>query len=217
MKRLRFFINGSIILCLLSCNENRIKSEFKNGKLYEYEYFKNGQIRMSTPFLNDTIKDGIQKKFYQNGKTESEITWSNNRRIGETIDYYASGRAKLYKFYNFDSHLFYQREYDTVGKIIRENGEVFPLIIMNLDRFEADSTLSSDIYIVQPPKCEVTVKLFLLNTKDTIEVPFKRIGNFIRLNEKIPAINRFNKFALKQFAKDFDQNKQWEHTKVISL
>ncbi len=73
---------------------------YKNVKdsLWKYYSYYTGAIT-STEMYSKGVKQGMERKFYPNGKVSEEIEWSNNIKHGAWNQYFDDGTLKMKSFY----------------------------------------------------------------------------------------------------------------------
>lgn len=116
-------------------------------KVTSYIYYPTGRIQSITQ-LNDTIKDGTEILFWENGDTAGVHYYNNGLLDGdqrwfeknclisiaryksgipidEKYHYYINGVIGKYFFYNKDGILLYQAIFDEYGRFLRDSGRAF--------------------------------------------------------------------------------------------
>lgn len=209
--------NYLIILLLFffcSCKQSRKHTETINGTLYRYEYYENGIVKSKTPYI-DSVREGIQYLMYPNGELMQSVSWIDNNKIGETIDYWNNGKPKKFDFYNVKSELIYERTYDTSGKLVYENGEIEPVTFTKTNKFIEEHLLFCDVYKIQPPNTKVSLTFFLIKGRDTLPILVKD-EKIIHIRQKVRDIS-YDQFAVKMFVEDFDKLKKWDQMDILKL
>src|SRR5690606_1336582 len=97
---------------------------FKDGKKHglEKSYYKSGEA-MHIGLNHLGKQDSTWVWFYENGAIEEKSDWINGASHGETITYYKDGSLKAFHFYN-TGYLRYKREYDSIGNVLKEEGNI---------------------------------------------------------------------------------------------
>jgi hypothetical protein len=105
---------------LIGCDFNRSK----NGlDAIQREYYENGNLQSEGIYINDTVKngwyktyyetgeiqeeknyklgkkEGLQKTYFKNEKLERTVTFKNGIQEGEAVGYYENGKRKLQGFW----------------------------------------------------------------------------------------------------------------------
>jgi len=100
-------------------------------KIGIWTHFKNGKINTSIEYL--TSKNYIHKSYYENGKLDLVLNYSDGRQQGEqlryhdngqlqTVSYYNNGKASnKWKVFNRTGVLILERLFDDNGKLTDEN------------------------------------------------------------------------------------------------
>ncbi len=138
----------SAILCLAlssftllsSCN----RKENSEQKIF---YYENGKVK-AVKGMVDNVLNGPSSWFYENGKLEQSIMYINGEAEGHTYHFYESGALKArtlmkggktvgyaetfydhsvgmhqtIRVFNDSGNLIYIKQFDTSGKVIREDG-----------------------------------------------------------------------------------------------
>jgi len=167
-----------LLLLTIACGS----SQYANSKgcISKKEFYPNGNIKSEKCYINDSIQDGLQKEYYENGqlkaigickngvqdstwtwyyengKIEEKTTWRNNKLFGLRLQNYPNGTLNKYKFYDFQGDLAYLRMYNENGSLLKEEGN--PLVMVNISNDfnnQVGSRLESEIYVAVPPECQI--------------------------------------------------------------
>jgi len=141
-------ISTFILFLLISCDNSSTKtavnriidgkkngihiSESSNGILF-ISFYKDDKLNgvgieidksNGMPITLATYKDnnyqGSNYLFYPSGKIRGIREWEKGRKTKVGIDLFESQKTKSYKEYNEEGYVIYQRDYDSIGKVINE-------------------------------------------------------------------------------------------------
>lgn len=110
----------------------------------------------STYFIDSIVFERIDG---DGKKIKSVRTFRAGREVFENIDYYENGKVKKYRFVDEDEPLyFYERVYDTEGRVISAKGRPFFQGFINnntnSDTVKVGTDISYKIYFPNPPDCK---------------------------------------------------------------
>lgn len=170
---------NKIILILLFLSFIILSCETKNIVSKKPFFDSKGNYVGDSIFLNDLIDkitfadstyiiDSIVFKRYADYKKhiQSIYTFKGGKNIFENIEYYTNGNMRKYAFIDEDNEsYFYQRNYDTSGKLIDHIGEIFfqgYIEGINSETLEVkrNTTIKYNIFYPNPPDCvnEIYIK-----------------------------------------------------------
>ena len=163
MKNRFFYI--IIILVFSSCNnENNIKKEYyKSGALKSYYtfnkdgvkhgefkvYYSNGVVKEKGRYCNNKL-DSVHDSYYQNGKLKSFANCDNGNYIGDRAFYSEKYGITHYLYYDEDYKKRYICGYDSLHRIIKEEGRGIPLIQISDFKVKLDSLFYFTPIVVGP-------------------------------------------------------------------
>lgn len=166
----KIFFTIIIFQVFISCNSNEdfifkpiLNSE--NIKIGD-SIFSNGQIKKLV--FNDSFYfiDSIVFERYRNKNIKSFRTFKNGKKIFENIEYYSNGKINKYFFIDEDNNdIFYERDYNTLGKLENTKGEIFfqgyidDIINENTLEVKKGNILKLQIFYPNVPDCNV--KLYI--------------------------------------------------------
>lgn len=104
-------------------------------------------------------KTGKMTSYYPSGDIEYIASFIKNGNIGENIFYYEDGGLKSYECKDYNERLVYQRDYDSLGNVIRSDGFLIYYYGMNRDTISLVDSLYFEFEMGRPPHCDV--RLFI--------------------------------------------------------
>jgi antitoxin component YwqK of YwqJK toxin-antitoxin module len=99
--------------------------EYKNGKLNGecVWFYPNGKIKNKINYENG-LENGMAYYFYPTGVIECFRRWEMGKKVGYAVDYYDTiGITKAALEYNEDGDLVKRMTFDTLGRLIKTEGE----------------------------------------------------------------------------------------------
>jgi hypothetical protein len=136
-------------------NNGKLKSEttyrdsIRNGPLKEY--FFNGSLSHERYFKDDALNcDAVD--YNENGIISTKAFFWRDKNVGP-IYYYANGHLILYNERDYLGNICYVKKYDTVGKLIKEEGiAISPNIYSNIqgDTIERNHIVSFYCFYTEP-------------------------------------------------------------------
>jgi len=112
MKSLIFLTNLLVITLLSSCYNTSNDVPFKKTK-----YYKDGIIKSTQEFINDTVAHGSYIEYYKNKNIKCTVNFENNKKNGEGTWYYKNGRIEMKTNYLDDKQVGSTIYYDSMGNI----------------------------------------------------------------------------------------------------
>ena len=115
--------------------------------------YNNGNIQAKRTYLETNgslIEHGYGKLYFDNGVLEYFANYNKGKKTGSVTKYYQSGDIKEYWFYNLEGHALYAIQYDSLGKVTKEEGveQRFPQVII---KDEQDNKVSLKVYSADIP------------------------------------------------------------------
>lgn len=104
-------------------------------------------------------KTGKMTSYYPSGDIEYIASFIKGGNIGENIFYYEDGGLKSYECKDYNERLMYQRDYDSLGNVIRSDGFLIYYYGINRDTISLDDSLYFEFEMGRPPHCDV--RLFI--------------------------------------------------------
>ena len=83
-----------LIFLFWGCQQKKEIDYDENGMLIKRTYFDNGNIEQEGTYLNDTMRDGWRRGYYENGKLKYSSEYKKGVQNGWTIYYYENGHLK---------------------------------------------------------------------------------------------------------------------------
>lgn len=149
-------------------------------------------------------------------KLNQQLIGLTTKKIGQNSLYYENGKIKSYGFLNHQEELIYISDYDSLGKLVKEKGEITPpLIYLNTYKLQ-QGVLSADIFLIEPPNVQVLAEIFTISNRDTIQIPFSHVDNHLEVRLKFSKTPP-DELAVKAYVKDFNKLKKWDETQFVSL
>lgn len=113
----RAYIILSCTFCL-ACGEisNQDQKNLDNEK-YEITYYDNGKKKEIKHISQDSLLNGLYKRFYKNGQLEISINYHNGIRVGRLEEYYENGNLKVVENYT-------EGKLEGKAKTFHENGNI---------------------------------------------------------------------------------------------
>lgn len=181
---------------LLACDQK----ENKNG-VYKTVKWKNGNIQSEGYYVNDSIKEGLFKGYYQNGKLKYEANYHNNKPNGLTTQYFESGKKRSIATYKNGKR-------SGSGEGYYENGKIKWYQLSNRKgkaRFEIDFLEDGKIKSVKGnPVVDTTFNQKNFRVGDTLKISFTVA---IPSNSKVQ-FHIYGDMATKQNGNDLDINEK---------
>ncbi len=154
------------LICILSCtSENHGESIDKNITKtnenldtlnYKHkEYYENGNLKYIVD-IKDGKEHGWAKWYYSDKTLKGEVYYHNGVKIGIGRFFYPNNSIETYICYyaldtEFEGEVFYRADYSEQGEVIKEQGVVFPKIIMSSNEIKVNEPLWIEVYIARPP------------------------------------------------------------------
>jgi antitoxin component YwqK of YwqJK toxin-antitoxin module len=82
-------------------------------------FYKSGKEYCEIPYV-DSVTNGVEKNFYENGKLQFETTCTNGKVTGEKKWYYPSGALQMESYFTDDRENGVRKEYAENGKLQHE-------------------------------------------------------------------------------------------------
>jgi len=100
----------------------------KNGLMdkTQYKYYPNGKLEVKTDYVLGRI-EGIQYEYYDNGNFKCYGLFIGDTCVGGFSYFDTLGRLKKYLFSDSNGSTIYIRRYNTLGKVISEEGDSTPV------------------------------------------------------------------------------------------
>lgn len=203
-----YYPNGSIDSIVPRHNDTIngiIKRFYRNGTLKEerpykmgslegisYGYYQNGKIEYKISYQSNEL-NGLSIHYYPKGSIEMELNFLNGKQFGDTKSFYVNGNTEKYNCYDFENNNRYFIKYDSIGKIVHEEGTVLGQVFLDSD-FKFDSIprnteINLKISVAAPPGRKSTVCIKETGYKDSVMLPisqniasfkknFKKAGEF---------------------------------------
>lgn len=181
--RFLFFICLAISTLFFACNEKKVNSE----AVYHKTKWEDGSIKAEGYYINDTIKEGLFKRYYRNGKLEFEINYHGNKENGPYIkyfenekkqfvfnykdglksgvctEYFDNGKPKFFQVYK----VFHPYEHPSFGIDFLKNGEIKmvhgePVVdrLVNKDTLLVGDTLRIFFQVAVPDSSKVLLRFY---------------------------------------------------------
>ncbi len=133
----------------------------------------NGKVRTEQYFVNDSVKEGIFKKYYPTGQLEAEIEYHNNKANGQVVWYFENGRKKHVIPYRNDKR-------SGIGWGYYESGAIKWYQVYRLFNRIGDSGFEIDYSekgaiknILGAPVVDLLANRDTLNVGDTLKISFQ--------------------------------------------
>jgi hypothetical protein len=193
IKRIHFitYLITLFAIFISGCNTIKEKEGNQDGTIKRV-YYQNGKLKSEGVYLNDSIKNGWFKSYYedgtikssatflnglQNGKTvffykrgkmEQEVFWKNGKSYGNANYYFQNGKLDTYSCYDLFGEIMYVMKWDSLGNKIKEEG--LAISINRQINFPSDSVplgkeLTLNYTAAQPPNHTTFVKIKEINVK----------------------------------------------------
>ena len=99
---------------------------FKDGLLNGacYWFFSNGKLEQNVTYINGEA-EGHAYFFYKSGALKSRRLYLNGKPVGYAENYFDHSTGIIHSIFKFneDGRLVYKREFDSSGKVIKEEGK----------------------------------------------------------------------------------------------
>jgi len=165
--------NNNNIMRLYYPGTNNIKAEitFKDSITSTIRdgiaklYYPNGKIESLGYYVNDSL-NGVYKGFDENGIISLEASYWKNKKVGPS-KYYKNGYLQLYNEKDYSGGIYYVQKFDSKGNIIKEEGvSVSPVPYLDLDSNVVKSKTSVSLYFfyAEPDGYRNSLKAFINDT-----------------------------------------------------
>ena len=143
------FAGGSYFV--IHCLDQNSNSNFKIRR------YTNGKILWKMSYDLNGKRKGPYFKYFEDGSIMDIGTWNDDStRINERYQFHVNGKLFLYRFYNIIGEITYEREYDTIGKLVNERGGgFFSYLVLDSFKLHIGSTQHVKMYFATPPGCYV--------------------------------------------------------------
>lgn len=93
-----------------------------NGQFFRY--YPNGKVDQIVSYVKG-LPNGYVYEFYESGALKSTLIYKGGKQVGYAAEYYdhSLGMLKTIRVFSEDSKLRFIRQYDSSGKIIRQEGK----------------------------------------------------------------------------------------------
>ncbi|MEM9681414.1 MAG: hypothetical protein AAF901_13910 [Bacteroidota bacterium] len=142
--------------------DGSLKSEgkFVNDNPIEYhkEWYDNGQLKSKLFYLGNLHYMGYH--YYKNGHLMREANYNNGAYYGLFKEYYPNEKIYRYSCFDFGQKGVYSMEFDSLGRILLDEGVVFsPEFRTNypLDSIKLDSIFDLRITVAEPPSTKTII------------------------------------------------------------
>lgn len=166
-----------VYFLLLGCGDNK----GSNNIVPKITRWENGKIRTEEYYVNDSIKEGTFKRYYQTGQLEDEVEYHSNKVKGQVISYYENGKAKhvipyrngkpwgigwgyyengaikwyqVYRLFNHIGDAGFQIDYSEKGAIENVLGTAVVDLLANKDTLSIGDTLKISFQVALPKNSE---------------------------------------------------------------
>jgi len=189
MKKYIFIIAS---LLIYSCNNGKIVKEYyrdgslksetlivnglKNGTAKQY--YNNGQLFYICHYKNDTMF-GPYQEYAPSGKLKSSAFFWRDRPVGPIYYNFNDGSLELYNERDYDSAVYYIKKYDTLGKLIKEEGVcISPSIVENIknDSIKVNSNYNARFFYAEPNGYSNFIKAYYNNAPMNISFTDAHMG-----------------------------------------
>ncbi len=139
-------------------------------------------------FFKDGKQEGKTYWYYSNGKLEQVSNWHIGKAFGDAVFFTQEGKLESYSLCDFEEHVRYLIKYDSLGKIIKEEGKLVSQFLLDgqFDSIPVNKEVNAKICVALPPnrKIKVTLKEYgpngdLISIKEpkvkSNAVEFKRV------------------------------------------
>lgn len=190
MKRSYFII---LLSLLISCKESsdtgkNISYKRINGVLNKIEYYEDypKKVFSKTPLNKDSLPNGVELFYFQNGEDSLIRNWLDGKPVGAQITYYQNRKVAKYQFVSLDKIVLYERCFDFDNKsVISEINELGTMNIIEVYKYKEMKNFNAKIFLISPPKVNMSPSFFLAKGKDTIELHFTVRENYLIIDEFI--------------------------------
>lgn len=154
-----------ILLASCSNNKEKVIVNYPNGvkEIYSFDenyliqglmkrYYPNGNLQSEVPYEDD-MKNGLEKEYYEDGSLYKSGGWINGNLMGDLFEYDKHGNLINHKFFtlNEDNCILFERNYNTNGEIIKENGYPPYWLIYNRNTFDINDTIEVVLFVSSSP------------------------------------------------------------------
>jgi antitoxin component YwqK of YwqJK toxin-antitoxin module len=201
MRRKESFKNGLLNGWATNYYTNGVimkRGYYKNNKIdgIEFTYYDNGKIKCKETFRNG-MDDGTKISYYQNGQIEQILSRKNNKDEGMEYAYYEDGHLKykrnwvddnpygdffyyyknkavqIYHTYDISGEKFYLCRYDSLGMVLKNEGDVFSSRTYTVDNDSTKVLLNGNSYkslkdlyitVANPPQYTPEIRICINKT-----------------------------------------------------
>jgi MORN repeat variant len=197
MKNL-FWLFFAISFLLFACDQ---KKDNKNDLICQKTHWEDGSIKAEGCFTNDSIKEGLYKRYFRGGQLEYEINYHNNKEDGLWVNYYKNGKKhfilnyknglrsgsgleyyeneaiKEYRVYNLKGGSGFEIDYLEDGSIKYIGGTPITWQSVNKDTLNIGDVLKIEFTVATPKNSEVTFQFYE-------DVATKRNAQYLQVSKK---------------------------------
>ena len=137
------FVAPFFLIFILACknktkNNGQILDYYSNGKIKSIKHYSNtsldgtcfwfyssGKPEKILTFINGEA-EGHEYFFYESSALQSRRIYKNDKPVGYTENYFDHSISMLQSVFIFNDsgNLIYRRIYDTIGKVMKEEGQI---------------------------------------------------------------------------------------------
>lgn len=187
---------------LFSCSEKKENEKRDNSDtVYHKTKWEDGSIKAEGYYINDSIKEGLFKRYYRGGKLEFEINYHKNKedglwiryfengmkqfvvhykngiRSGTGEEFYENGVIKEYRVYNLKGDSGFEIDYLEDGSIKDVIGAAVIDYSVNNDTLDRGDTLKINFIVATPKNSKVKFQFY----EDAVT---KQNSQYLAVNEK---------------------------------
>lgn len=159
------YINLIIVfVVILGCKENPKKNVSSKNMMFTRDsglvsYVFKDSVVISKIVYFDSEKNSMKiYNYYENGNVRDIFSVLNGDSfLNERFTFYKSGKLKTYSYRSKNKLLFYEREFNEIGEVIEEDGEIFHYSTGISTPSKKGAIVGFEIYVCQPPKFKVEV------------------------------------------------------------